>query len=207
MPAASDKTRRNSSRAIWILLLVAVCSVAAFLVYRNNRELFSRNGSPSAPVPAAPIRQVEKKADTAPIIKRKGTEQKAAAPLDPVVVLKSQQAAVDEPRTAAGRLHLRKSVLIPGVDCVILDKKDIRISLSLELFFIADSLQDEILMKREQLKVMVRKVLATKQFDDVKTGALKEEIKSAMNTLLERGAVEDIEFRAFRVEPMDTHTR
>jgi flagellar basal body-associated protein FliL len=201
MPHASDKTRKKSSRAVWIFLLLTGVAVAGFLVYRNNRELFSQRSAMPKPQHPAMQRALTATAGSRQAIKAEAPKPIPVSPVQKPKVQDVLPIPVDEPQRAAGSLELRKSVLIPNVRCAILDKSAIRINLSLELFFSADSLQEEILGKREQIKVMIRKIMSRKRYDDVKTETVKKEIKAAIDSLLDYGALEDVEFRSCQVEP------
>ncbi|HEX7511556.1 MAG TPA: hypothetical protein VF335_09665, partial [Chitinivibrionales bacterium] len=62
------------------------------------------------------------------------------------------------------------------------------------------AMKKEVLLKRENLKVMVQKVLAAKTLDELIVDSLRAQTKTAMNRILDRGAITDVTFRNFRIE-------
>jgi hypothetical protein len=63
-----------------------------------------------------------------------------------------------------------------------------------------ESFKREILLKRENLKVMVQKVIADKTLDELIVDSLRIETKKAMNKLLGKNIITDVEFRDFRID-------
>jgi hypothetical protein len=62
------------------------------------------------------------------------------------------------------------------------------------------SFKREILLKRENLKVMVQKVISNKTLDELIVDSLRIETKKAMNKLLGKNSITDVEFRDFRID-------
>ena len=81
------------------------------------------------------------------------------------------------------------SVLLPDIKCALRDRGAFKVVLSLELFMADDSFKREVLLKRENLKVMVQKVLAAKTLDELIIDSLRSETKTAMNALLEKNMI------------------
>jgi flagellar basal body-associated protein FliL len=50
---------------------------------------------------------------------------------------------------------------------------------------------------------MVQKTLATKSMDDMVVDALRKDIRSGLNSILENGALSDIEFKEFRIDKVE----
>jgi flagellar basal body-associated protein FliL len=97
-----------------------------------------------------------------------------------------------------------ESVPLERVVCRLMDKSQPSIRLSLLLSFPTNkALKQEILVKRDNLKVMVKKTLAAKSMDDMVVDSLRRDLKSDLNSVLENGAITDIEFKEFRIEKVE----
>ena len=71
---------------------------------------------------------------------------------------------------------------------------------SLEIFVAQEPLKREVLLKRENLKVMVQKVISGKTVNELIVDSLRVQTKDAMNRILEHGVIDDVKFRNFRIE-------
>ena len=90
------------------------------------------------------------------------------------------------------------SIDLPSVKCVLADKKGLFIQVSLKVYFKDEKLEREILFKRDNIKVVVKKTLFTKSLSEVVAEKLRIELKREINKLLEKGKITDIEFVDFR---------
>ncbi len=86
---------------------------------------------------------------------------------------------------------------IRDVHCRLADRDDFEVVVSLKLIVRQEALQQEILLKREDLKVVLRQVLAPKKLSDIVVEKMRAELKKEMGEILERGPIEDIEFLEF----------
>lgn len=97
-----------------------------------------------------------------------------------------------------------RTISLTGISCKLIDKSRPSILLSLSLAFPENrELESEILVKRDNLKIMVQKTLASKSLDDMVKDSLRKDIKSALNPLLENGAITDVEFKEFRIDKVE----
>lgn len=198
MTAPAPRSRKKPYGSILILGVVLVAAAVVYIVYRNNAELFAKKPVSSAAgvqdQEAPPPVESRPSGTAAPQGRNRPFRDTAAArPTQKTEVRADSGAASAPPK-------LRQSVTVPDIDCAILGQSTVHVELSLELFFEDDGMRDEILAKREQLKVMVRKVLSTKRFDEIQVEPLRAELRDAMNRILSTGVITDIEFRAFRVQ-------
>jgi flagellar basal body-associated protein FliL len=196
MAAPTPRSRKKTHGRIWIALIVLTGMVAAYIVYRNNTEVFAAKRTPAAAETVAPrSSDVRQNGDVVPQGRNRPVRDTGAAarPIETPAPRGDSAVSATPPR-------LRRSVVVPDIDCTILDNGGVRVLLSLELFFDDDGLRDEVMAKREQLKVMVRQVLSTKRMDEINVEPLRAELRVAMNRVLTGGALSDIEFRAFRIQ-------
>ncbi len=180
------ESRKKKSRRFYYVIIPAIIVVAAFIFLRNNRELFF---SPSE----------EKKA----IVRSVPAPKQSSSPPSVKVEAAVRPEPAAEKSAAIARLD---SVTIDDFSCRLGDLGDLggrealAVVLSLELFFPAGAMRGEVLLKRDDLKVMVRKTIAGKALKEVIVDSLREQTKRAMNKILEKGAITDIRFRQFTID-------
>jgi hypothetical protein len=90
------------------------------------------------------------------------------------------------------------SVELSGVKCAIADRKNLKIKVHLRFYFKGERLRKEILLKRENLKIMIKRVLKRKKHSEIIADALRIELIKEVNILLEQGKIENIEFLDFQ---------
>lgn len=195
MPGSWESKRRG--RVPLILLVVGVALAGVFLY--NNSDVFT--GRPSADALDA---------SRAPSSRPQGAE--AALPSDSgsqrdtgheshdapgVTSIGGEEAGIGSADTTSADRDLL-SVHLANVPCRLLGRDSLIIRVSLVLYFKGDGLKQEILFKREDLKVMIRKVLASRRLSEILVEELRSELKTAVNSILDNGRVEDIEFLDFR---------
>lgn len=185
--------RRKRSTRYWLLFFLFLLLVIGTIVIRNNPGVLSGNQS-------ADGRQTHIRAQGAQRASESSVAPQTATSGTPTTSVRQTSAVNEGAKEVPHGLATRNSVVIPGIGCELADRSDLSVVLSLELFFKSDSLKEEIMLKREQLKVMVRKVLARKNLDEVVVEPLRAEIQREVNALLRGGRVVDIEFRDFRIE-------
>jgi flagellar basal body-associated protein FliL len=173
------ESRKKKSRRYTYIVFLMVTVAAAFIFFKNNHELlFSKPGRLSQTKPPLP-------------------------PLKPAAVNRLANPAARATTIAVmGHSAVRKtdSVTIADFFCRLRGNEAFRIVLSLNLIFPSGALNREILLKREDLKVMVQKIIAEKSMNELIVDSLRNQTKRAMNQLLEKGAISDVEFRNFSIE-------
>jgi flagellar basal body-associated protein FliL len=91
----------------------------------------------------------------------------------------------------------RYSVVLEEFSCTLADRQGLQVRIALELFYNNPALKRELLLKRENCKTLVRKVLAGKRLDEIVVDSLRREIIDEINEILERGRIVDVEFKNF----------
>lgn len=185
--------KKKSNRWIWILAACVLTLGAIAVFLRNNPELFGR----SVGIEGADIR--------VPVAKEAVTVEMVKAPValktdDQASAVKGEGHESSTPESNESQIAAPRSILLPGINCTLLDRGDFTVLVSIEVFFTDDGAREEILTRREELKVMVRSVLSKKTLDQVQTEALRSEIRRSLNTVLGNNPVTDIEFKDFRIE-------
>ena len=173
------ESRKKKSRRYGYVVFLIIALAAAFIFFRNNRELlFSKPGQPS------------QGANTTP----------ASKPAAAYLQFKPSGVAATGLATASAAVVGTDSVMISDIACRLRGGGALRVVLSLELFFPRGPFQREVLLKRENLKVMVQKTIAEKSMEELIVDSLREQTKRAMNRILEKGLITDVTFLNFSIE-------
>jgi hypothetical protein len=158
---------------------IIIAAVASAIFVRNNKDLFF---SKSAKAPAA----------------AKAAEVPAAPPQPKVVQtpLQKSESLTVVPEAAVPT----DSLLLSDISCKLDNREGLRVILSLELFFPPGALKKEILLKRDNLKVMVQKSIVGKSMQELTIDSLRPQMLRSMNRILEEGTITDVEFRNFSID-------
>ena len=90
------------------------------------------------------------------------------------------------------------SIDLPTIKCALADKKGLFVQVTLKVYFKGKKIEKEILFKRDNIKVIVKRALLKKHLSEVVVEKLRVELKKEINVLLEQGKIEDVEFLDFR---------
>jgi hypothetical protein len=93
-----------------------------------------------------------------------------------------------------------QAFLLTNVQSRIIDRKDLIISLALELFYTDSIAGSDLRINRDALRVVARKVLQDKPLASLKKELLAEEFKNEMNGIFERKALTKVRIREFHIE-------
>jgi flagellar basal body-associated protein FliL len=215
---------KKRNNALWIILIVvAAVGAAAIFLHNNSDILWGKKGlakeaietSPavrSSTAPAAPEtgpesapREAPAAADTAAPKARPAIR---ATPGIPAASDRTPQtSAAASPAAVAARPTRdigTASMVLGDITCRLADRSKPVLRLSIEMYFPDDpGFAHELLLKRDNLKVLVRKVLSTKFLDDLVVEKLRMELRNVLNGILEKGQISDIEFRDFRIDKVE----
>ena len=92
------------------------------------------------------------------------------------------------------------SILLPSIRSSVIDRKDIIISLALELFYRDSTDNGEILIKRDALKIVAIKTIQMKELNSIKKESLSDELKNEMNLIFDRKTLFKVTIREFHIE-------
>ncbi len=92
------------------------------------------------------------------------------------------------------------SIELPSIPCRIESRKDIVIYLSLELFFNEIEKRPSILLRRDDIKVIVKRTLQPKEIKEMKIRELEAELLQEIKGLFDNGEITDLKIRNIEVE-------
>jgi hypothetical protein len=95
------------------------------------------------------------------------------------------------------------SILLPNVESMVSDRKDIIIRLALELFYNDPADTRGILSKRDPLRVVARKVIQRKELNSIRKESLSDEFENEMNTIFDKKTLQKVIVREFHIEKVD----
>lgn len=102
-------------------------------------------------------------------------------------LLESEESSVSAPQ--------RHWVLIDGIECPVSGKPGVVVRMSLVVFFRDQSLRQELLSRRDGLRVLTHKVMTGVGVDEMKTEKVRRALVEEFNGLLDGGKIADIEIR------------
>jgi flagellar basal body-associated protein FliL len=157
------------------------------------------------PTPPAPVKKTVIKAASTPLPIGKSASRTAveAVPPSAGVAIPPQPApaAVKSGKTSpVERAGSPASIVLPPFPCSIDSRKDVVIYPSLELFFEDAERRSALLLRRDDIKVMVLKTLRTKEPGTIKTSVLEAELRDAINQLFDHNEIVTVKINDIRIE-------
>jgi len=214
---------QKKNKSLWIILVCVAVAAAAAVFLHNNRELLwgpkksslapeskiefpasisalSRDTLQIRMEPAAstvPQQSVSKAREDADV----HSEKPVGIAVGVAEIPASSQKTTSSPAVAKPAIS---SIRLDEIVCRLADRKRTVVRLSLELRFSDDpAFSRELIVKRDNLKTMVQKVMSSKTLDDVVVETLRNDIKNGLNEIVENGKITDVEFREFRLDKVD----
>ena len=141
-------------------------------------------------------------ADTVSGVEAAVVEASAAADSDTVIgaaatVSADTAASVPAPAVPA----VSGSFVLPDLVGRLADRDDLRVSLSVELFYGSEVLREELQFKRGALAAIVLDVVRGYEFGNVSAPRLRADLLRAFNGILAEGQLSNVDVRDFRVAP------
>jgi flagellar basal body-associated protein FliL len=177
MRGAWEKRRRNR-RYLGVVVGVVLLILGAVIV-RNNLDML---GWHPAKVPPEKTEEVP----------RRGAESDSAA--DTLTPSHIEPVKDGAPPPAGPYVEME----LTNIRCTLPAEADLTLLVSLSLRLADERFRDTLLMKRGELRVMVKKVFMSKQLSDIVVDELRAELMQEAATFVGEGVVEDIEFTDFR---------
>jgi flagellar basal body-associated protein FliL len=214
--AESWEKKRGAKKSISLIVIAGVLLICSGIFFVNNRDLFIiKKQEPPA--------EKKEQAGTAPLTQESAPAHETDAALpgarqaDKKVLTGKNDSGKHPPAEVKKDSVINKqalpkkkikpdslfSVALPIVECRLAEKKDLVIRVSLKVFFADKNVEQEVLFKRNDIGVILKKVFKNKQLSDIVVDKLREELRRKINALLEKGTIEDIEFIDFKPVSME----
>ncbi|MBD3421182.1 MAG: hypothetical protein GF398_13785 [Chitinivibrionales bacterium] len=183
--------KKKTTARIWLLVIIAaVTGGIAYLVFRNNSQ-------PGSPGPTAGTEHLSR-------VYQPSAESSDTDAAQPAEITSDAMQVPENAASASGAATVISSekphIELNTISCKLLDNAEMTVHLSLFVFYNDTSSRNELLFKREDMKVMVQNVLGRKKMEDVLIKTLRPELIAEVNNVLRESRVIDIEFSDFRIE-------
>jgi hypothetical protein len=191
--------KKNRAKYIKFSVIFAVLLVIAAFFIRNNTDILSfkkphRESGLGIPVKPAIVKHTKSEKKHTKIVRKS-----AAASLPPAPSIAPADMRTREPDEPVPDLA---ATLIPvevhDIYCSLSGRDDLTVVISLKFLCRSEDIRQEVLLKREDLKVIVRKVLAPMKLSEIAVEQLRTRIRAEASSLLTKGTVDDVEFTKFQ---------
>ncbi len=195
--ADSWEDRQLKKKPIGLAALALIAIIFIVFLIRNNSDVFTQDEDTVAKKETneviPPIVDTAERNETT----RSGDEEKKADDTLERVPQIPKRIDPSEKSAAVVNAPVIPSIDLTGIICILADKKGLSIRVSLKLYFKEKELEKEILFKREDIKLIVRKAFSTKHLSDVVVDVIRAELQKEINGILKQGRIIDIEFLDF----------
>ena len=196
MPEKTWLETRKKRIGWYVLFILIVVGTGLVVFARNNWEMFFPKSNDAKKEAVISLSDSPKVVPDEPVSRPEKTQDKSGPDTNKSAHVTGSVA----PQALPNKSNAIYSVMLPDIRCALRDRQTLKVALSLELIMADESFKREILLKRENLKVMVQKVIADKTLDELIVDSLRIETKKAMNKLLGKNIITDVEFRDFRID-------
>ncbi|MBN1575181.1 MAG: hypothetical protein JW913_01420 [Chitinispirillaceae bacterium] len=210
-----EASRRKVKKKAFLLVFLLITALAlATVLFLNNRDLIGPFGSrrspetkehaaeampmqteSAVPSPAPSVSPVSVSNDSQPVLPQGFTGSPAAK-----LPLPSIGDAPETIKTAAPDHPESFSIEFPSFPCRTESRKDVVIYLSLELFFSDIEKRAAILLRRNDIKVMVLRTVRDKELSGMKIGKLETQLLQDINKLFDHPDITAVKIRNIQVE-------
>jgi flagellar basal body-associated protein FliL len=91
------------------------------------------------------------------------------------------------------------TIEIFDVTCKMADREDVSVVVSVKFSCRNESVKQDVLFKREDLKVILKKTLLSLNFSEIQVDALREMLKNSANEMLGSGSITSVELTKFQL--------
>ncbi len=185
-----DVSRGKHRKRITVALFIVISLVAVGgIIYYNNRDvvLVKPGNQVVAAKANAKAKQVDSVGDNNKQIRASG------------VVDKSSGVISSEPVSDSGK-KFYDSLKVSGIEFSPVDRPDVVLRLTLMLFFSDNSLRSEILLRREEIRVITRKVIHNLDFGAFRKEELEPRVRFAIRQIFENKNLDDVRIAGIQIE-------
>jgi hypothetical protein len=92
------------------------------------------------------------------------------------------------------------SLRVSGIEFSPVDRPDVVLRLTLMLFFSDNSLRSEILLRREEIRVVTRKLIHNLEFGAIQKETLEPRLRFAISKIFENENLDDVKITDIQIE-------
>lgn len=178
--------RKHRKRKTIALCTVIPLAVVGGIIYYNNRDVvLVKTGNQVVAVKAKQI-------DSG------GEHQKQIRV--PEVVDKSSSDSIRSELVSDPEKKFYDSLRVSGIEFRPVGRPDVLLRLTLMLFFSDNSLRSEILLRREEIRVITRKVIHNLEFGAIQKETLEPRVCFAIRKIFENKSLDDVKIADIQIE-------
>jgi len=188
--------KTKNSKVAWIVLSLVAVGIIALLFVINSSSLLSHIESKNS----ATVSSSEKQDQPTISGVSNNESPKVAVHNTTEAVVKND----DREKKQQEQKNVADSVAVNTIICRLADRSKPFVRLSVMISFAVNgALKNEILLKRDNIKVIVQKIMSGKSMKEIAVDSIRADIKNGCNALLENGAVSDVGFTDFRIDKVE----
>jgi len=209
-----ERSRRNRGKRLRVFIFTSIpAAILITVLFINNQDFLrtstAETGKTKNPVVLQTSNTIEK---TAPV-KKTGenpvinTGEKNSVALESIIKDISEKFSEPESETITEKTGAYETktafpdpVSLSGLECRISDRSDLLIHFDLDISFKDESRRQEILLRRNEIRVITKKVMSNKELSVIKREILEPELKNEISSLFDRGIIKKVTFRNLQIE-------
>lgn len=188
--ADSWEDKKKSKKAIGLIIFCIAIVFIGFLIF-NNFDFFKQKRETES-IKVEDSDKAEKEVEASEDVKPEKEKTVQEEPPETASPEEDKESELEPSEESV------LSIDLPTIKCALADKRGLFVQVTLKVYFKGKKLEKEILFKRDNIKVIVKRALLKKHLSEVVVEKLRVELKKEINVLLEQGKIEDVEFLDFR---------
>ncbi len=160
--------------------LIPLAIVGGIIYYNNRDVVLIKPGNQVVPVK-------EKQIDSVGEDKKQVADSSSSDSIKSELVTDSEKKFYD-------------SLMVSGIEFRPVDRPDILLRLTLMLFYSDSSLRSEILLRREEIRVITRKVIHNLEFGAIQKETIEPRIRLAISKIFENKNLDNVKIEGIQIE-------
>ncbi len=182
-----DASRRKHHKRITVILFTVIPLVVVVgIIYYNNRDVVIIK--PGKQVVSVTVKQIDSVGEDTKHIRASEVVNKSLT--DSIIA-----EPVSDPEK-----KLCDSLRVSGIEFRPVDRPDVILRLTLMLFFSDNNLRSEILLRREEIRVITRKVIQNLEFGAIRKETVEPQVCFAIRKIFENKNLIDVKIADIQIE-------
>lgn len=205
---------KKRKKAVWIICLIVI---GVIIILLNNYDIFFSNFSVNNVFISSVVKRFfykggkivapESKYIYIDSIKNVNLHQNINKTIDSEFIKSETLLTIDKAEEkrvehiVGGEISTKLySLSLQNIRCRVQNREDIILNLSLELFFEDIDIKQEILMKREEIKIMVMNEIKEMELADIKPTFLESHLIYSINSIFDKKIIKRINVKTIEIE-------
>lgn len=181
-----DASRRKRHKRISVVLFIVIpLAIVGGIIYYNNRDVVLIK--PGNQVVSVKVKQIDSVGED--------TKIRASEVVDKTLT----DSIIAEPVSDSEKKSY-DSLRVSGIEFRPVDRPDVMLRLTLMLFFSDNNLRSEILLRREEIRVITRKVIHNLEFGAIRKETVEPQVCFAIRKIFENKNLVDVKIADIQIE-------